>query len=35
MAATDAKKVFLSHKGIDKNKVSDFKNTLQLLGYDP
>ncbi|MCG7851554.1 MAG: toll/interleukin-1 receptor domain-containing protein [Methanosarcinaceae archaeon] len=35
MAATDAKKVFLSHKGIDKDKVSDFKNTLQLLGYDP
>jgi len=35
MAVTDAKKVFLSHKGIDKNKISDFKNTLQLLGYDP
>ncbi len=35
MAATDAKKVFLSHKGIDKNKVADFKSTLQLLGYDP
>lgn len=35
MAATDAKKVFLSHKGIDKDKVSDFKNTLQLIGYDP
>jgi hypothetical protein len=35
MAATDAKKVFLSHKGIDKDKVADFKSTLQLLGYDP
>lgn len=35
MAATDAKKVFLSHKGIDKNKVADLKSTLQLLGYDP
>ena len=35
MFATDAKKVFLSHKGIDKIKVADFKNTLQLLGYDP
>jgi hypothetical protein len=35
MIATDAKKVFLSHKGIDKEKVADFKNTLQLLGYAP
>jgi hypothetical protein len=35
MAATDAKKVFLSHKGIDKYKVADFKSTLQLLGYEP
>lgn len=35
MAATDATKVFLSHKGIDKEKVADFKSTLQLLGYDP
>lgn len=35
MASTDAKKVFLSHKGVDKDKVRDFKATLQLLGYDP
>ena len=35
MASTDAKKVFLSHTGVDKDKVRDFKATLQLLGYDP
>jgi hypothetical protein len=35
MAVSDAKKVFLSHKGIDKDKVADFKGTLQLLGYNP
>jgi hypothetical protein len=35
VAVSDAKKVFLSHKGIDKDKVADFKSTLQLLGYDP
>jgi hypothetical protein len=35
MASTDAKKVFLSHKGVDKGKVRDFKETLQLLGYSP
>lgn len=35
MASTDAKKVFLSHKGVDKDKVRDFKKTIQLLGYDP
>ncbi|MGR0479922.1 MAG: toll/interleukin-1 receptor domain-containing protein [Candidatus Electronema sp. V4] len=35
MASTNAKKVFLSHKGADKDKVRDFKETLQLLGYDP
>lgn len=33
---SDAKKVFLSHKGIDKNNlVNDFKDTLRILGYDP
>jgi hypothetical protein len=35
MALSDAKKVFLSHKGIDKEKVTEFKSTLALLGYDP
>jgi hypothetical protein len=35
MKNTDAKKVFLSHKGVDKGMVSDFKDTLKLLGYDP
>lgn len=28
-------KIFLSHKGIDKNKVRDFKNTLELIGFEP
>lgn len=31
----DAKRIFLSHKGSDKEKVVDFKDTLELLGYDP
>jgi len=35
MAENDSKKVFLSHKGVDKEFVKDFKQTLQLLGYDP
>ena len=35
MTISDAKKIFLSHKGADKAKVVDFKNTLELLGYDP
>jgi hypothetical protein len=35
MAASNAKKVFLSHKGIDKEDVTDYKTTLALLGYDP
>ena len=35
MATSDAKKVFLSHKGIDKATVVDFKETLELLGYEP
>ena len=29
------KKVFLSHKGDDKELVNDFKETLKVLGYDP
>lgn len=30
-----AMKLFLSHKGLDKPKVREFKNTLQLLGFSP
>jgi TIR domain len=32
---SDAMKVFLSHKSLDKELVLDFKETLRLLGYDP
>jgi hypothetical protein len=35
MTISDSKKVFLSHKGVDKAQVIDFKQTLELLGYDP
>lgn len=35
MTINYAKKIFLSHKGVDKAKVVDFKNTLELLGYEP
>lgn len=35
MKISDAKKVFLSHKGVDKKYVTDFKKTFELLGYDP
>jgi len=28
-------KIFLSHKGIDKEKVREFKRTLESLGFDP
>ncbi|WP_287824867.1 toll/interleukin-1 receptor domain-containing protein [Clostridium sp.] len=28
-------KIFLSHKGIDKTRVRDFKNTLELIGFEP
>ena len=35
MTISDAKKVFLSHKGVDKATVIDFKETLEILGYDP
>lgn len=28
-------KIFLSHKGVDKPKVREFKETLELLGFDP
>ncbi|MFH1717598.1 MAG: toll/interleukin-1 receptor domain-containing protein [Planctomycetota bacterium] len=35
MTINDAKKVFLSHRGVDKEQVIDFKKTLELLGYNP
>lgn len=36
LTMSDAKRVFLSHKGVDKdNLVNDFKDTLRILGYDP
>jgi hypothetical protein len=35
MKISDSKKVFLSHKSLDKDYVNDFKKTLDLLGYDP
>jgi len=35
MTMSDSKRVFLSHKGVDKGMVIDFKETLKLLGYDP
>lgn len=31
----DSKQVFLSHKSVDKDLVTDFKETLELLGYEP
>ena len=31
----DSKRVFLSHKSVDKDLVTDFKETLELLGYEP
>ncbi|MYB54965.1 MAG: toll/interleukin-1 receptor domain-containing protein [Gemmatimonadetes bacterium] len=35
MTINDLKKIFLSHKGVDKNFVIDFKKTLEEFGYDP
>ena len=35
MKNSESKKVFLSHKGVDKQFVIEFKKTLELLGYDP
>lgn len=32
---SDSKKVFLSHKGVDKKLVSEFKDTLEMIGYEP
>ncbi len=34
MVVSDSKKIFLSHKGVDKELVRDFKESLNLLGYD-
>ncbi len=35
MAASESTKVFLSHKGVDKQMVSDFKKCLEEIGYAP
>ena len=35
MKVSDAKMVYLSHKSADKPMVVDYKDTLQLLGFDP
>ncbi|MEM7794928.1 MAG: toll/interleukin-1 receptor domain-containing protein [Cyanobacteria bacterium P01_C01_bin.118] len=35
MNSNEAKKVFLSHKGVDMEIVREFKQTLELLGYTP
>ena len=35
MTISEAKRVFLSHKGVDKEMVIDFKDALELLGYEP
>ena len=35
MTISEAKRVFLSHKGVNKDLVIDFKETLELLGYEP
>ena len=35
MATINSTRIFLSHKGSDKNTVIDFKETLELLGYEP
>ncbi|MCL2649276.1 MAG: toll/interleukin-1 receptor domain-containing protein [Phycisphaerales bacterium] len=35
MTASDSKKIFLSHKGVDKEIVVDFKKTLEAFGYAP
>ncbi len=32
---TTPMKVFLSHKGVDKPKVREFKKTLEILGFEP
>ena len=35
MINSDSRKIFLSHKGSDKATVTDFKETLEVLGYEP
>ena len=32
---SDSKKIFLSHKGVDKQDVHDYKSTLEMLAFDP
>ncbi|MEQ1636840.1 MAG: toll/interleukin-1 receptor domain-containing protein [Methylococcales bacterium] len=32
---SEGKKIFLSHKGTDKEIVKDFKSTLEILGFSP
>ena len=34
MTISEAKRVFLSHKGVNKDMVIEFKDTLELLGYE-
>jgi len=35
MKVSDAKKIYLSHKSADKPMVVDYKDTLELLGFEP
>lgn len=35
MIENNLKKIFLSHKGVDKSEVRDYQETLKLLGYEP
>lgn len=35
MRNSESKKVFLSHKGVDKQLVIELKKTIEILGYDP
>lgn len=35
MKQSESKRIFLSHKGLDKEKVIDFKTALEALGFAP
>ena len=35
MDINGGRKIFLSHKGSDKDTVIDFRETLEELGYEP
>lgn len=35
MKFSESKRIFLSHKGVDKVQVNDFKQTLEAMGYSP